>query len=98
MSRAASRSHSARVPAYTIAGRAAGSASTAPIPRCALSFVADGTTVNDRFGRSNPVATRTGSRRPRRPTMSPATCDVAVAVEATIASAPSQRAASASRK
>jgi hypothetical protein len=62
------------------------------------SFVAHGTTANERFGRSNPVATRTGSRRPSRVTMSAATCGVAVAVEATIAFAPSQRAASASRK
>ena len=40
-----------------------------------------GTTANERFGRSNPVATRTGSRRPRRATTSAATCGVAVAVD-----------------
>ena len=57
-----------------------------------------GTTANVRFGRSNPVATRTGSRRPRRVSMSAATCGVAVAVDATTACAPSQRAASARRK
>jgi hypothetical protein len=57
-----------------------------------------GTTANDRFGRSKPVVTRTGSRSPSRPAMSVATCGVAVAVEATIARAPSHRAASARRK
>ena len=46
------------------------------------SLVAHGTTANDRFGRSNPVATCTGSRSPRRCTMSAATCGVAVAVDA----------------
>jgi hypothetical protein len=59
---------------------------------------AHGTTANERFGRSKPVATRTGSSKPKRPTMSAATCGVAVAVEARMARAPSQRAASARRK
>ena len=68
------------------------------MPRWPASFVAHGTTANDRFGRSNPVAIRAGSRSPSRATMSSATCGVAVAVEATMACAPSQRAASASRK
>jgi hypothetical protein len=60
--------------------------------------VAQRTTAKLRLGRSKPVLTRTGSRSPRRVTMSPATCVVAVAVEATIARAPSHRAASARRK
>ena len=66
--------------------------------RCPASLVGQGTTANERFGRSKPVAIRTGSRRPRRATMSSATCGVAVAVEATIAPASNQRAASARRK
>ena len=40
------------------------------MPRCPASLVAHGTTAKDRFGRSNPVATRTGSRSPSRVTMS----------------------------
>jgi hypothetical protein len=72
--------------------------SAAAIPRWTAGLFAQRTTANERFGRSNPVATLTGSRSPSRATMSAATCGVAVAVEATIASVPSQRAASASRK
>jgi hypothetical protein len=81
-----------------MAGSAPSSASAAAIPRWPASLVAQRTTAKERFGRSNPVETRTGSRRPSRCTMSAATCGVAVAVEATIARAPSQRAASARRK
>jgi hypothetical protein len=58
----------------------------------------DGTTANDRFGRSKPVETLTGSCSASRAAMSAATWGVAVAVDATIACAPSQRAASARRK
>ena len=81
-----------------MAGSAPSSASAAAMPRWTASLVGHGTTANERFGRSNPVATLTGSRSPSRATMSAATCGVAVAVEAAIAFAPSHRAASASRK
>jgi hypothetical protein len=65
---------------------------------CFALVVEQRTTPKLRFGRSNPVVTRTGSARPRRRSMSTATCGVAVAVDAMIASVPSQRAASARRK
>ena len=81
-----------------MAGRVAGSARAAAIRRCTTSLFAHWTTLKERFGRSNPVATRTGSRSPSRDTMSAATAGVAVAVEARMACAPSQRAASARRK
>jgi hypothetical protein len=50
--------------------------------------VRHGTTAKDRLGRSKPVVTRSGSRRPKRLTMSFATCVVAVAVEANSERAP----------
>jgi hypothetical protein len=81
-----------------MAGRAPSSASAAAIRERLSAAPRHGTTAKERFGRSKPVVTRTGSRSPRRATMSAATCGVAVAVEATSACAPSQRAASARRK
>ena len=56
------------------------------MPRWPASFVAHGTTANERFGPVEAGRDRTGSRSPSRATMSSATCGVAVAVEATIAS------------
>jgi hypothetical protein len=66
--------------------------------RCLACVDAHGRTAKERFGRSKPVDTRTASRNPSRTAMSFATCGVAVAVDAMIASACSQRAASARRK
>ena len=55
--------------------------------RCLSRLRLHGTTANERFGRSKPVVTRTGSRSAQPRAMSRATCGVAVAVSATIARA-----------
>jgi hypothetical protein len=88
----------ALVATTTFAGVAPGGARAAAMWRCLACVDAHRMTPKERLGRSKPVDTRTGSRRPRRLAMSLATCGVAVAVEAMIASACSQRAASARRK
>ena len=76
------------MPAYTMAGRAPGAASASARRRALSAGEREGMTEKARLGRSNPVVTFTGSRRPRRATMSAATRGVAVAVEATSARAP----------
>ena len=80
-----------------MAGSASGLASASAIS-ARFSCGAGRATAKAMFGRSKPVATSSGSRRPSLTAMSLATRGVAVAVEATIARAPSARAASASLK
>ena len=81
------------MPAYTIAGSAS-SARSASASIARFSCPPGRATAKLMFGRSNPVATRSGSRSASRRTTSLATRGVAVAVDATIAAAPSIRAMS----
>ena len=58
----------------------------------------NGSTSKERFGRSKPERTRSGSRRPRRATISSATFGVAVAVQAIIGGWPSSAMTDARRR